>query len=108
MENYKIKIVEDGPWDLYKIYVHRRLPNGDVEVQYNDIGKTFPRGSAIPIEPSFKLSREMLEEFADELSNMKFKPKEASYTQGKLESTEKHLEDMRNIVFKSNPIKLKK
>lgn len=51
-------------------------------------------------EPSFKLNREQLQAFANALNEMGMNPQK-EYTDGKLEATEKHLEDMRQLVFKT-------
>ena len=41
-----------------------------------------------------------LQELVTELKKQGIKPKDASYTEGKLEATKEHLQDMRSLVFK--------
>lgn len=57
-----------------------------------------------PVKPFLKVplpfKQVFIKSFVDYASNNGIKPKEASFTEGKLEATEKHLEDMREIVKK--------
>ena len=64
----------------------------------NGIVETIPNGGQI-IYPTLRLEQYLLQELANELDKKGFKPKEG-FLDGKLQATEKHLEDMRTIVFK--------
>jgi len=104
MESWKIKIV-DNPCKVDRdIYIFRRADYEKTEVIGWDekgrcIGTIFPPGEVFP--PSISLSPETLQNLADELNNMGIKPQKG-FLEGKLEATDKHLEDMRRLVFKNN------
>lgn len=52
-------------------------------------------------EPTFSLRDEQAQQFMDELWRVGFRPSEGSGSSGSLAATERHLEDMRTIVFKT-------
>lgn len=50
-------------------------------------------------EPSFRLSKEQAQELMDELWRVGLRPTEGTGSAGSLAATQKHLEDMRRLVF---------
>lgn len=99
MENWRVKIVDVGYKVSKEIFIFRRLPNGKTEILQE--GGVITSDYGVAPKPTIELYPEMLQELANELSNSGFKPKEG-YMEGKLLATEKHLEDMRKIVFKKS------
>jgi hypothetical protein len=51
-------------------------------------------------QPTFTLPPEQAQQFMDELWRVGFRPTEGSGSAGSLAATERHLADMRKIVFK--------
>ena len=104
MENFKIHLVEDWAMGGKKIYISRRV--GDrIEVMFGDTVTAYQMGEAISDKPTLRLSDELLQELANALDKAGFKPKEG-YLEGKLTATEKHLEDMRTLVFEKETINI--
>jgi hypothetical protein len=64
-----------------------------------------PRGGGETIDPTFSLAPEETQELMDELWQLGFRPSEGSGSAGALAATQKHLEDMRKIVFEHLGIK---
>lgn len=64
-----------------------------IATQYNE--KDFGR----VIEPSFSLSPEDAQALMDDLWNCGLRPSEGSGSVGALAATQRHLEDMRKLVF---------
>mgnify|MGYP003419977400 CR=1 FL=1 len=95
MENWNIKIIDEGYRIDRAVYIFRKL--GDKTEIFR--GKTLEiiEFEAIT-EPSFYMSPEMLQEFANALDKNGISPKQG-FVEGKREATEKHLDDMRKIVF---------
>lgn len=52
------------------------------------------------VAPTLRVSPEILKLLANALNKMNIKPEEESKTMGLYEASQKHLEDMRRIVFK--------
>lgn len=51
------------------------------------------------IEPTFRLRDEACQDLMDQLWQVGFRPSEGSGSAGALAATQKHLEDMRRLVF---------
>lgn len=96
-EEWIIKIVDKGYTFYRDVFLYRRVPNG-TEIYRGDTTEIVDEGAAI-VKPSFILSPEMLQSFADALNEQGYKPQKG-FIEGKLQATEKHLEDMRTLVFK--------
>jgi hypothetical protein len=96
--NWKIRII-DNPIKINRdIYIFRRQGNKyQILTQEGLIEKN--EGDSIDEKPIMELTPEQLQAFSDELSNVGYKPQKG-FMEGKLEATEKHLEDMRKLVFK--------
>lgn len=101
-DNWKIKIIDLGYTTDRDVYVFRRTPNGtDVLLPTGMI--TIGEKGVLPSEPTLRLSPEQLQAFADELSLIGYKPLKG-FIEGKLDATEKHLQDMRRLVFEEKEI----
>ena len=96
--DWKIKIVNPGYKLTYDVYIFRNTNDGHIIVFRGDELTTVKEGEAF--KPSFEMGEDMLQELANVLSEKGFKPKEGFY-EAKIEATEKHLEDMRKLVFKN-------
>ena len=95
MENWKISIKDVGYKTEREVYIYRKVING-IEIFRGDRTEIISEHSATT--PSFNMTPEMLQEFANELDKNGINPKQG-FVEGKLEATEKHLEDMRTLVF---------
>lgn len=93
MNDWIIKIVDPGYKFTREIYIFRRLPNNDAEM----INGTVIKAEQDKPKPSLELTPEQLQAFANALNDNGFKPQEG-FTEGKLEATERHLQDMRKLL----------
>ena len=64
-----------------------------------------PEDDGMTVPESFRLHNEQAQAFMDELWRVGFRPTEGSGSAGSLAATERHLEDMRALVFKTEPKK---
>lgn len=96
--NWEIQI-QDKPASFTKnVYIFRRGFNGETELLQPDlksIGKLGDTVSGNPT-PTFELDPEIYQLLVDALHNVKSSP--ALYTDGKLEATEAHLKDLRQLL----------
>lgn len=98
--NWKIRIAE-SPFDFNReVYIYRHI--GDqIEIMGGDsVTRTYGRNESILKTPTLLLSPEALQALSNALNEQGYKPQEG-FVEGKLEATEKHLEDMRTLVFKN-------
>ncbi len=65
-------------------------------VTENEVGTHTP--------PFLRLNEDAAQQLIDELWRVGFRPKEGTGSAGSLAATERHLEDMRALVFKTPPI----
>lgn len=93
---WKVKIYEKLGTLGYEVFVFRDIGN-KVEVMGKDYTSTIlEKADFIP--PSFLIeSKQMLTAFAEALNNMGVSPSK-EYSEGKLEATENHLQDMRTLL----------
>lgn len=97
----KVKIIDKGYKLSREIFIVRYTQPDKTEILRNDKWEQVdPQGAEI--KPTLELLPEELQELAEALSENGFKPREG-FLEGKLGATEKHLEDMRKLVFKINP-----
>lgn len=62
-----------------------------------------PKEDAMMSSPALMLSRDDLQSLMDELWHVGVRPSEGSGSAGSLAATERHLADMRALVFKQKP-----
>ena len=104
-EFQSIIVIHDEFSRDWKIYIRRYI--GPI-IQYlqnkdKNIGEwiTVEEGSSKDhIKPILVISPEIAKELVTEFTRQGVKPLESSFVEGRLIATEKHLEDMRNLVFK--------
>ncbi len=102
MENWQIKIIDKGYKYTRDVYIYRRS-NHKTEVWYGDKVTVYEEGASMSDMPSFSMTPEMLQDLSDALNNIGIKPQKG-FMEGKLEATERHLSDMRELVFKEPKI----
>jgi hypothetical protein len=96
MNDYiKVKITEDDFSDRKKIFIGRRV-GGNMEVIYSDKVESFGEGAFID-KPSLILNNLEFQSLVDAI-HKDFKPSEGKFIAGKLIATEKHLEDLRQML----------
>ncbi len=101
MSNWKVQIKDSIARYGKDIFIYRNI-GGKTEIYHSDETVTiFDEGSAIDSKPTIYLDDDMLQQLADLLDKNGFKPQKG-FIEGKLESTENHLEDMRRLVFKNH------
>lgn len=98
MEDWKIQIHDVGYKTSKELYIFRNIGGGKSEFMTEGNIVTVGHGEAYP-KPTLELTTDMLQNLANELDKRGFKPQQG-YLEGKLEATEKHLEDMRGLVLK--------
>lgn len=95
--------------DSFSVYI-RKINQGEnyahksiaLPVQYRVVTKEDE--GLVPM-PTLQLKIQEAQELVDALWAAGVRPTEGIGSSGSLAATQKHLEDMRHIVFKSNPIK---
>lgn len=91
------------------VYLVQDHGNSRAYLQPDGIMVSYMKNSLPEKDPYFAmLDDDQLRALQSAISDHGVKPPEASYTQGKLEATEKHLEDMRSIVGHVKKIPLNK
>ena len=105
-EDWEISIVENwrtGGLDLY-IFIRQ---GGKIMFLIDATRGVFEeKQEGVAVEkPSLTLPRGVAQTLLQKLTQHGVKPKDAGMTEGKLIATEKHLEDMRKVVF--NQLKIK-
>lgn len=96
--NWKIQIIEKPGYFVKEIYIYRRGNAGKIEMlENNGKIKEYKEGSDYTNKPFISLEPEQMQALSDELSRCGYKP-EKGYQVGKLEATEKHLEDLRKLL----------
>ena len=102
MNNWTIKIIDKGYKFERDIFIFRRVGNKTEMLNGDGTATFYEEGSAVVDKPTLSLNPETLQAFADELAYIGIKPQKG-FLEGKIEATEKHLEDMRKLVFKVSP-----
>jgi hypothetical protein len=112
MENWKVKIMADGPTLEDKLFIFRKRENNQIEIINkidNGIMCSIVQSIGQDIAPTASIRtedmREIVRAFVKYAQEQGFKSSDETFNKGKLEATEKHLEDMRTLVFKKNPLK---
>ena len=98
---YKITIKEDVMMNRFDIYYYRKTTGYKNAVVYQDgftvIEKEVDEGS-MKVAPTLTLSREMLQQLANELNYLNIKPELSSKIEGLYEAQSKHLTDLRTLL----------
>lgn len=101
MENWIVKIIDKGFKFERDIYIYRKLGERMEIMGADNTLNAIEIGGAIPDKPTLSLNPETLQAFANALNDIGINP-QREFIEGKLLATEKHLEDMRTLVFKSD------
>lgn len=94
-DDWIVKIIDPGYRTTRDVFIYRTGPIGKIELLRSDTIETIDEGTAP--EPSMRLSPEALQAFADALDKMGITPKQG-FVEGKLQATESHLSDMRQLL----------
>lgn len=95
-ENWKIDIQNRVNQFITDIYIYRRAGEQIETIEGNEY-RQYSRGCIFP--PSFSISSDLVPLLAEAIAKSGVKLPDESFVKGKLEATEKHLSDMRKIVF---------
>jgi len=105
MENngLELVIINDPMTRCKKFYFRRRVIGGSIYYNFKDDmsileSTLINNAQAVEDKPSLRLDDEMFFALVDAI-HRDYKPSQGKFTEGKLEATEKHLEDMRKLVF---------
>ena len=96
---WKIRLKDNVYTQGKDLYIFRSLVHGTEILKKDGSLEMFEHHTAIPQEPFITLDIDMLQPLSDALAENGIKPQQGFF-EGKLESIEKHLEDMRTLVFK--------
>jgi hypothetical protein len=92
-------LAQNAPWnDEVQLLIIQRGPTTDQRFIGNVVMQKQEAG-AYAVEPSIRLSRTAAQQLMDNLWQCGLRPSEGSGSAGALKATEKHLEDMRKLVF---------
>jgi hypothetical protein len=97
MDNWKVQIIDRPGMFGKDLHIFRTDHTGEMFHLYSKGEEQVGKGGYA--DASLHLTEEMLQGLADQLLSMGIKPQQG-FVEGKLEATEKHLEDMRTLVFK--------
>lgn len=92
------------PWnflDTISIRMIQRNEGRRIAVAQPIIWKEEDLSPGYEIEPAISFTRETAQQFMDELWSAGIRPTEGAGSVGQLAATQKHLEDMRALVFKT-------
>lgn len=95
MYKSKVAISSDDFVRGKKLFVGRETPQG-MEILYSDRVEIIPEGVA-NLEPTLRLTDEDFQALVDAI-HKDYKPSEGRFVEGKLEGTERHLQDLRQIL----------
>lgn len=101
---YKIDVEKQPATRLVHVYIFREpqdVPDSVVMWSYDPKHKSgvetmVKRGD--PISPSFIVPDSFLQLFLEAITGMGIKPKEASFTEWKLQATQEHLSDLQKLL----------
>lgn len=96
ISEWKIRFVERPEIDGRYLYICRTSHDDRFEVMMSD-GKTMVYDRGVETKPTLFLSRDMFQAIVDAV-HKDFKPSEGKFTEGKLEATERHLADLRQLL----------
>ena len=89
--------IQDLPAQFSKaLYIYRKSPIGGTEILQGKEVVVYKPGE-IP-EPSLILQPDILQGLLEAIMSMGIKPRDAGKTEGLLEATEYHLEDLRQLL----------
>lgn len=84
------------------LYMRKRIVGVSVEFAEPIVFKAVDDGEAAPC-PALRLSIQSAQQLMDELWQCGLRPSEGTGSAGALAATQRHLDDMRRLVFKDKP-----
>jgi hypothetical protein len=96
-EQWEVIIREDGPTFYKNIWIVQKTYDGILVLGAGNETTKYTAGTS-DIPPTFKLTPEMLDAFVNALFTNGIRPTKESKTEGKLEATERHLQDLRKLL----------
>ena len=100
MENWKVRISQEYTRFGNTILIYRRISDGKLELwnlNNPDSPLVIEEGVEVKRSEGFYLPNHIFNLLVDAI-HKDFKPSEGKYTEGKLEGTERHLEDLRKLL----------
>lgn len=97
MENWIVRIIDKGYTITRDVYIYRIINGAKEFIQNDGTCLRLSEGSAEQPKPTLELNPEALQALADELAQVGYKPQKG-FIEGKLEATERHLEDTRKLL----------
>jgi hypothetical protein len=88
--------------DCVHLWLYERSPDGVTSVAASITFEKIERHAPVTQEP-IRLDRIAAQELMDQLWSVGLRPTEGKGSAGSLAATERHLEDMRALVFKTPP-----
>lgn len=97
MSDLQVKLIP-APWNGgLEVFVYNKTING-IAVARSLVMETLPEGYR-QANPTFNLGQAEAQELMDGLWQCGFRPSEGSGSAGALAATQRHLDDMRKLVF---------
>lgn len=99
----KIFITREAVWgDMFAVRMGVETSNGNWAIAQN-VDFKVEEQEGTETRPAMMLTRDDAQAFMDELWNVGVRPSEGTGSAGSLAATERHLADMRALVFKTPP-----
>lgn len=98
---YKISIRENVLRGVFDIFYYRKGPGHSIYLLKQDgflLTEEEVSQNGIADKATLSLSREMLQQLADELEKLRIKPEISSKVEGLYEAQSEHLKDLRTIL----------
>jgi hypothetical protein len=92
---------QSAPW---RMGIELYIGSEDRKLRVKEIIIEEMETSALVVDPSFQLSNDAAQTLMDDLWNAGLRPTEGAGSAGALRAVERHLEDMRTLVFKAPQI----
>jgi len=105
--DWKVDVVYRPEYLGYVVYMSRKMPNGQEFITKDGKTEVLKPGDFIKSDKQYCfaiLDPDQVQRLADAFANKGIHTVNDNVNKGKLEATEKHLEDMRNIVFKGKHV----
>ncbi len=101
LRNFKVR-AEKQPWnDGISLHLFERLPDGNISLLAGLQFETISPAEAVYPGEAINLPYEVAQQLIDSLWDCGLRPSEGTGSAGAMAATQKHLEDMRRLVFKN-------
>ncbi len=99
---WQVEIKDDFSTRNKLVWIFMRKPDGSDDILQSDFKTVKNIGMGEACEPTIKIQPDMFQKLFEAMCGAGMKPPVASFNEGNLEATKKHLEDMRTLVFKNS------